>query len=639
MEPPAKKQRKVLFDDASDDDSDQSFGGGARLLNGDAADGSVSLKINEEYAKRFEYNKKREELAKLEEKFGKSSSLGKRKNNADGTAGPDYSEEESSSDEDEDDIGELATEALDSEIMATLQAIRSKDPKVYNPEVTFYSEIKDDEPAKETKREEKPMFLRDYHRENLLRGTSGKEDEEDEEDAGPAPKSFAEQQEDLKTTVVREMHAAADEDVEDEVDSESDDGGFLIPKTKTKPVKPAKKLVELDVATADKDPENFLSNFMAARAWVAQDRPNWQPFESDDEEHEKQAEAFEEAYNLRFEDPNKMNEVMVTHARDTTSKFSVRREALSGRKKLREAEKMRKEEENRERDEERARLRKLKIEQLQERVQKVKKAAGLRATDLAEEDWARFMDDGWDDAKWEEEMKKRFGEEYYAEQDYNGSDGEDAGSSKKRRPKKPTWDDDIDIKDLVPDFEEEETGELDGVEAGSNDEDDARGSGSNKKRKLLQDKRDKQREARKERRKIEQLVDQNLTLEDSLLPKTKRGGFFRYREASPVSFGLTARDILMADDTQLNQFAGLKKLASFRDPEKKRRDRKRMGKKARVREWRRDTFGNEDGPAPEVIEKAFQPAAPADAAGDDDEGMKVDIREGGKKKRKRSKKH
>ncbi|KLP13949.1 Uncharacterized protein LW94_7990 [Fusarium fujikuroi] len=63
---------------------------------------------------------------------------------------------------------------------------------------------------------------------------------------------------------------------------------------------------------------------------------------------------------------------------------------------------------------------------------------------------------------------------------------------------------------------------------------------------------------------------------------------------------MTARDILLApSDAALNDYAGLKKLATFRDQEKKRKDKKRLGKKARLRQWRREIFGKEyerDGP-------------------------------------------
>jgi protein KRI1 len=59
MERPAKKAR-MLLDNSSDDDSDDNSGGVA-LKNGSVTSKDPSFKVNAEYARRFEYNKKREE--------------------------------------------------------------------------------------------------------------------------------------------------------------------------------------------------------------------------------------------------------------------------------------------------------------------------------------------------------------------------------------------------------------------------------------------------------------------------------------------------------------------------------------------------------------------------------------------------
>lgn len=53
MEPPSKKPRKLMEDSDSDSDSDSQ--GGVSVAP------DTGFKINEEYARRFEYNKKREE--------------------------------------------------------------------------------------------------------------------------------------------------------------------------------------------------------------------------------------------------------------------------------------------------------------------------------------------------------------------------------------------------------------------------------------------------------------------------------------------------------------------------------------------------------------------------------------------------
>lgn len=608
---------KVLLSDVSESSSSDSESGGADL--------DTSFKVNEEYAKRFEHNKKREELAKLEEKHGAQSR--KRKRDVRDDAG---SESDSSSSEDEDDEGELATAALDDEIFATLNAIKSKDPRVYDENVTFYTET--DEGGQSAKgRKEKPVFLRDYHRQNLLNGNGVVKEEE--------PLSYNQEQERLKKSIVNEMHAAAqDGSDEDESDQE---GGLLI--RKSKPQRGEVKQVELDVENADRDPETFLSNFMAARAWVPTERAELHPFESDDEEEEKRAEIFEEAYNMRFEAPEKSNEALRSYARDTAAKFSVRRDEQNPRKKKRDAEKASKEAAKQELREEKARLKKLRMEEVEDKVKRIKRAAGLKSTDLQPEDWQRFIDDEWDDSKWENEMQRRFGDHYYAEQDaeLSGSEGDDEAASKKqhKKPKKPKFEDDIDIKDIIPDFVDEDE-EAANFSLTEDDDADEEGAGVEKKKKSKskkQERIDKQKDSRRERRIIEALVDDQLQMDlDQSLPASSRqkGAGFRYRETSPQAFGLTARDILLAEDKALNEYAGLKKLASWRDDDKKQKDRKRLGKKARLRKWRMDTFGNEEGPIQEIVE---QNGTHEDVPSDEEMGG-VDIREGTKKKKGRRRK-
>ncbi|PQE12966.1 ribosome biogenesis Kri1 protein [Rutstroemia sp. NJR-2017a BBW] len=604
---------KNLLDD-SDGSEDESVGG-APLESG--------FKVNEEYAKRFEHNKKREELHRLEEKYQKQAKP------VNGHYGDKYDEDSSSSDdEDEDDEGFLATEDLDKQISATLQALRSKDPRVYDEKVTFYAPIEEDGTADSEKpKTEQPMYLKDYHRENLLNGHTGAEEEED------APRTFAQEQEELKKKIVSEMHAAGANDSD-----EDEDEGFLVPKkseSSGQGMHPSRaSRIEVDVAIADKDPETFLSNFMAARAWVPSGESRFQPFESDDEEEDERAEQFEAAYNLRFEDPTGSNEMLKSYARDVVAAKSVRREEVSGRKKQRDAAREKKEAEKKEREEERARLKRLKIEEMEERLQKIKKAAGIKGKTLKDEEWTSFLDAAWDDDNWEAEMNKRFGEDYYAEKDVASDSDEEVDGKKKKKVKKPKWDDDIDIKDLVPEFDDEETSkpafslsdvEEEGDSDNEDDEETTTKSKTNKERQI--EKQGKKKAARLERKKIEELVDSKLDLDLSL--NSKQPSVFRYRETSPTSFGLTARDILMADDTALNQFAGLKKMAAFRDAEKKRKDKKALGKKARLRQWRKETFGNEDGP--EIV-------IGPDAADGADAMEGVEIPEG-RKKKKRSRKN
>jgi len=593
--------KKSLFDDSASSSADEDQDdGGARLAP------SATLKINEEYARRFEHNKKREELHRLQEKY-KS------------TGTDDQGSESSSEGEDEDDDAHLVTEDLEAEISATLQAIKNKDPRIYDKNTVFYKPF---DPEKDAPKEnkEKPVFLRDYHRERYLSGDVGADDE-----TADKPKSYVQEQAELKKSIVSEFHAA----VEDE--EWSDDDAFLKPvkRTEETPVEngihpsraAAIQLTEVDVANADKNPEEFLSKFMASKSWAPAEGSKWQAFESDEGEDDPDiADEIEHAYNIRFEDPTKSNEILKTYSRNLAATKSVRKEELTGRKRQRALERERKQAEKREREEERGRLRRLKIEEASEKLNKIKQAAGLGGKALQDEDWVQFLAEDWSDNRWEEEMKKRFGDDYYAQEDADMSvdEAEDSeegsGSKKKKKPKKPKWDDDIDIKDIVPDYTDEEKPDVslsdleDPAPAGEHeaeDDDDDSDSDSghpSKKRKTSKDmKKDKiaaKRQARQDLAKIEALVDAQMEIDNprafASSSEKKNIGTFRYREVSPTSFGLTARDILLApSDAALNDFAGLKKLAPFRDADKKRKDKKKLGKKARLRQWRREHFGCE----------------------------------------------
>ncbi|CAK7564722.1 MAG: Kinetochore protein Spc24 [Sporothrix epigloea] len=620
-----KNPMKRLFDEDDNEEIADGFGK------------AEAFTINEEYAKRYEHNKKREEKQKLEEKYGKAD-------------GSDNDSDSSSDDGTEDEDGYLLTEDLDARMSAALQAIKAKDPRLYDTDAKFFDAAEAENAgleaaaaAKDPK--QKPIFLQDYHRQRYMRGDVGADDD-DEKDAAAPPKTYQQEQAEIKKALIDSMNATDHEEggakLDNEKNSDGDDSDvdtFIKPKASSKPAKredtsrPARiQVTKADVETADKDPALFLSNFLASRSWAPEDDtsggPGWEAFDSEEEDEEglanpERAEAYETAFNMRFEDPNKSNEVLKSYSRTVVSERSVRREEKSARQRAREQERAQKDAAKLARREERARLRKLNIDEAQEKLAKIKQAAGVAGRDLSEDEWMGLLDDAWDNDAWESKMKEHFGDDYYAEKDAGLEDElveasiEETGNSGKKRKakaiKKPKWDDDIDIKDLIPDFEEDEVPKivLTDDEAGDlseeeNDDDDDEKSHDAKRRKTGKDRKkdraDAKREARRDRARIEALVDRKMELDDpTALASGIAGpatGFnsgmagFRYRETSPQAFGLTARDILLApSDTVLNEFAGLKKLATFRDEERKRKDRKKLGKKARLRQWRRDTFG------------------------------------------------
>lgn len=616
-ERPAKRTKLL-----SDSESDGSDNEGVKLPKPKKSSNKAEFKINDEFAKRFEHNNKRADLQRLEERYGKGA--------------PEEESEESSTDESEDDDADLVTAELDQEIFATLNAIKNKDPRVYDEKVKFYKEFNPDELPKEKK--DKAMTLQDYHRQNLLSGYTGDEEDKD------APQTYNQEQDALRRQMVGQMHAMANDDESDDDFKPKAKGAHdSIPTTTTKK---AKKLTDQDIAAAEKDPETYLSNFMAAQAWRPTDGNGNNAFDSDDSEDEARADAFEEAYNMRFEDPALANEKLQSFARDV-GKYSVRRDEVKGRKATREKERERKEAERMEREEDRARLRRLKIEEAEGKVKKIKEAAGLRGKDVDIGQWKDVIEGDFNDDQWDKEMQRRFGEDYYAVPEGEGSDVEMADADgKKHKVKKPKWDDDIDINDLVPDFEEEdarkyalssEDEEDGGIALNGEDEDEQEGEGKKRKTKKdrVKEKAEAKRASRKERRAIEEMVDSSLPLAHPALATGSKNPVtgFRYRETSPTSFGLSARDILFADDTALNQFAGLKKMATWRDPERKAKEAKKLSKKGRLRQWRKDTFGKPDAPEG-GFEYVLGGAEPEPKAKKGEDG---DVKDGDRKK-KRSKK-
>ena len=532
----------------------------------------------------------------------------------------------------EDDAGELLNDDLDQEISATLAALRSKDPRIYDPESKFFQEVEAAAEAANGTAKEPSMTLKQYHTKNYL-GELGEEED--------APKTHAQEQEEVRRNLVKELKAAEDDDEDDD---------FLITKSRIEPApeKPV-KITAQDVENADKDPETFLSNFMASRAWVPKGDSRFQPLESDDDDEDAAAEEWEASYNMYFEDTAGANEKIVTYARDAVAATTVRRDGKSSRAKAREAARAKREAERREREEDLARLRKLKMDEMEKKVQKIRQTGGLKGRDFNIEEWKDVLEGDWSDDEWDKEMQRRFGDAYYADNDAMSDSGDEDAKSKKKA-KKPKFDDDIDIKDLIPDFkdDEDERPEFtlsDDENAGSDgdamdvdgEEDDEEGSKSKKSSKQRkQERADAKSAARRDRRLIENLVNDSLQYEAALATSSSKAPKgFRYRETSPTTFGMTPRDILLASDKQLNEFAGLKKLAAFRDPAKKKKDKKQLSKKARLRQWRQETFGDAEGPKGGF--ETILGAEKGDAEGANEQAEGGNIHEGERKKKRKRK--
>ncbi|EPQ26688.1 uncharacterized protein PFL1_05667 [Pseudozyma flocculosa PF-1] len=152
---------------------------------------------------------------------------------------------------------------------------------------------------------------------------------------------------------------------------------------------------------------------------------------------DSKAEAFETAYNFRFEQGDEAF-VIPSYARNP--KDSVRRED-SSRKRKREERLSRKEEEKKQRMQELARLKNLKRIEIVDKLKKLKEVTGSNVEGLDKIDLERDFDPEEHDRA----MQGAFDDQYYGEQD----DDFDPDMEK------PTWDDDIDIDDILAEEEAE----------------------------------------------------------------------------------------------------------------------------------------------------------------------------------------
>ena len=416
-------------------------------------------------------------------------------------------EEEEEDSEEEDDTAVLATERLDQEIAATIEAIRKKDPKIYDGSTVFFSAIEGEEEEAGGKGgiesgDEKPMFLKDYHRKNLL---SGAVDDED------APMTYLQEQEDLKRTVVLEMHQVAAS--EPDSDADDADAGFLVRKTEPEKLQP---IVDIpDPATADpNNPEEYLTRFFQSRAWT---KPTGLiPLGDDDSGEEDRIEEFEKAYNFRFEDPDaNARSKLITYGRDAISANTVRREGVSGRKKEREKKRGKQQAEKELQEKEKGRLRKLKTEELMEKFKMIREAAGIGGDggdkEIEAEVLNTLLEGDWSDEQWEEWMAKKFGDSYYEA---------DVG-----KIKKPKFDDEIDVGDIVSDLEDDVRLDLEDEEEEVDSrasERDENGGGAQTAREskdtgfLQKEERKNKQKGRDLKRKLERYVEENYDFEDQV---------------------------------------------------------------------------------------------------------------------------
>lgn len=483
----------------------------------------------------------------------------------------------SSSDEEEDDMGGLLTENVEANIQKVLETIRSNPDKLLDKNTKFFDE--QDFASAQTKKQDKPVYLKDYHRDQLLKKMKGSNTEEE-----PLREVYRDQQEAERKRLVAEIHGEGDSENKNdndndnkEADSDDDDddaNGFL---TKRKDSREIEPITAAELPDPNENEAEFLNAFVNSRAWVPTETDGNHSFKkrgrksgndedgssagSDSEQDIELADQFENAYNHRFEEPGASE--IVSYAR---SQSTLRRKEQSSRKRQREKKNELEKSKKTDHDKKMAKVKNQKVNEVMQKFEQ-QLMAGMD-DDVAQLLSQQDLDGDFDADEWDKRMAAVFDKEFYEN------------------------------------FEAPEKG------AETENADEEPQLSNNKKRKLEKEQLKNEKKRLKEL--AESFVKKNMDLVvDEVMEDTPGEMRFKYREVSPESYGLTARDILLADDKQLNSYVSMKKLASFRDDAHKASDRKKFNKAKRLREWRKEVFQSETGPGEDEIAQSLNGPAPA----------------------------
>ncbi|KAJ2897093.1 Ribosome biogenesis protein Kri1 [Coemansia aciculifera] len=509
---------------------------------------------------------------------------------SDSPSGQRSDSEDSSSEEsdvEEDENGELITPEIDAQIMKALSALRSKDKSIYDSKVNFFSDDVIQESQKSWKAKQEAarqasqgvVTLRDYqHKVMVEHGGVVDEDKEVKRSL-----THVQEQEALKN----EFKAALGGNASDSEDDEGEED-FLVKKEKTKDEiakedvdyrkflldsmgSDAKNKAALDSWTAfttDRETagskvdegQAFLMGYILNRGWVDKSAEKQSAeFEAkaivdkeEDEQYTELTDNFESKYNFRFEEEGGAQ--IKSYPR--TVEGSLRRKD-ERRKLARERAKERKAELKKDKAED---LKKLKNQKKKDILEKLKEIQGITGNKTVGFD-ALDLDGDFDPAKFDSKMDEIFGDSAQVDLE------------------KPTWDDDIDIGDLVSDGEEQlassskkskkakkskKSKQADSYDADNDFIMDADyldgGADASVAHPTVVDsaKRDQLKD------KVSEYMDKYYQLDFEDIVGNDLPTRFKYSKVKAVDYGLTPAEILLADDKYLNEYVSVKKIAPYR---------------------------------------------------------------------------
>ncbi|PWA15577.1 hypothetical protein CCH79_00014719 [Gambusia affinis] len=581
--------------------------------------GRSELKINSQFAQKYEKYRQKEELQKLKDRFGDQAD--------------DSDSSESSSDDSEVELDP----ALDRDFYRTLSLLKKKDPKIYEKDARFYSEDasqKEDGPSTSKQAKVKPMYLKDYERKVILEkeGKYEDDDDSDEEEAAKrreraASPSYIQEQKEL-----RESFRKFVEDSDEEEEEEGEASKLLTRRMKTQEEKDKEEAdyvdwlkgqAELDGPEEVKDmkylreywndpqlddKERFLRDYVLNKGYLDEEEDHDQRIPTydelvqedvDDSEEEGESflerqEDFERSYNFRFEEPGALQ--IKTYPRNIATSVRAKDDR---RKQKREEVKERKLKEKEQKREQLKQLKNLKRKEIMDKLQQLQELTGNEQLAFSQAD----LDGDFDPNQHDRLMQKFFGDEYYGQEEEEKPQFDDEGNEMDEHWNWDTW---------TGEGHEEGHDEEEYSASGPHcddvdfimdaDYDPSQHTASKKKKKKEKKKLKKDdlpQMGKKKKKKshfaevitrtkpvfdpqektFEQYLDEyyKLDYEDIIDDLPCR---FRYRQVVPNDFGLTTDEILSANDQELNQWCSLRRTCMFRSEREEMSDLKNYKAKA-----------------------------------------------------------
>ena len=505
------------------------------LFDEDTEVGGV-LQVNRKYAAAFDRKKQKQDLIKALE----------------------ISSDDESDSEIEDSDAELLTDNVEMKIFETLQKIKDKNPEIYTPNTTFFTDA-DFEESNKVSRENATTY-RDHIRTTLL--AEGADAFDAEEARRPTPREEAE--------AARNAFRATVADSED-------DGDILVAKPKSaeqvkreawEDQQPRKKQTVIESFWSDNaenldDDEKFLKDFLTNQRW--KERASIQGGANDDSEADvEKADEFERRYNFRFEEEGA--DVVVGHARGIAEDSVRNRDDKRKRKRIEVKE--RKEEEKKAKEEELKRLKNLKKQEISRRLKLISEVTGstITGSGIDTSKMTNLLDTEFDPDQHDHEMEQILGDDYYDQpedqhpthEDVDGEEGVEAAEDcewflcdacqEPIEPGKRMFECTI-----CPDF----------VICGGCERRSEPHPHKLKRSRVPEEAQppaDWGKEKAKEKDALDELfgMDFEDVIADGIATR------FKYRSVKANDFGLSADDILTKPDTYLNKKASFKKLAPYR---------------------------------------------------------------------------